>query len=174
MNLVSQEEFNTMKLLVTCIVYLLIAVPVAGQTQDSCITKINVVVYDINAVNANLVRLFIVSYYYNDTLYCIENKRAKKKGIEYYDYIEINAYLDCYDPQQYFYDINRRLIAIANYSGEFFYGGYQEFYPNGNTRIEGAYEHGRKIGTWKYYDNEFQLTKEETYENGILINTVTY
>jgi len=163
-----------MKLLILITLGIVASIPVAGQTQDSCITKINVVVYDINAVNADLVRLFFDSYYFNDTLYCIENKRAKKKGIEYYDYIEINAFLDCYDPQQYFYDINRRLIAIANYSGEFFYGSYQELYPNGTSKIEGSYEHGRKIGTWKYCDNEYHLTKEETYENGILINTVTY
>lgn len=120
-----------MKLLILITLGIVASIPVAGQTQDSCITKINVVVYDINAVNADLVRLFFDSYYFNDTLYCIENKRAKKKGIEYYDYIEINAFLDCYDPQQYFYNINRRLIAIANYSGEFFYGSYQELYPNG-------------------------------------------
>ncbi len=74
-----------MKLLNLITLGILAGIPLTGQAQDSCITKISVIVNNINEVNSELVKLFIDSYYYNDTLYCIENKRAKRKGVEYYD-----------------------------------------------------------------------------------------
>ena len=37
------------------------------------------------------------------------------------------------------------------------------FYPNGQVRYIGVYKNDKQNGTWKYYDEEGNLTKEENY-----------
>ena len=50
-------------------------------------------------------------------------------------------------------------------------GVYQEWYENGIKKVEGAFKQGKKTGTWSYYEEEEQqLTKTETYANGVLMN----
>jgi antitoxin component YwqK of YwqJK toxin-antitoxin module len=37
------------------------------------------------------------------------------------------------------------------------------FYPNGNVRYVGEYLNDEKIGTWKFYDENGDLSNEETF-----------
>ncbi|PCJ64579.1 MAG: hypothetical protein COA58_12635 [Bacteroidetes bacterium] len=40
------------------------------------------------------------------------------------------------------------------------HGDFQEFYKDGTIRSEGKYRKGRKVGRWKYYNNEGELTEK--------------
>jgi antitoxin component YwqK of YwqJK toxin-antitoxin module len=37
------------------------------------------------------------------------------------------------------------------------------FYPNGGPRYVGEYDMGERFGTWKFYDEEGNITKEEKF-----------
>jgi len=38
------------------------------------------------------------------------------------------------------------------------------FFPSGQTRYIGEYKNDKKIGVWKFYDEDGELFKEETFE----------
>lgn len=52
------------------------------------------------------------------------------------------------------------IILIANYDNGLVTGSFQKFHENGNLMEEGEYIKMKKVGVWKYYD-----------ENGILLKT---
>tara|TARA_B110000014_G_C19729925_1_gene381194 strand:- start:157 stop:300 length:144 start_codon:yes stop_codon:yes gene_type:complete len=43
------------------------------------------------------------------------------------------------------------------------------FYENGQLRSKGNYKNEKKEGLWEHFDEEGELTKSETWENGKLI-----
>jgi len=54
-------------------------------------------------------------------------------------------------------------------SGDKKVGEYKETYKqNGNTKTTGSYFDDKKSGVWKYYTIAGIITKEETYQNGVL------
>ncbi|MBT8327693.1 MAG: DUF3352 domain-containing protein, partial [Bacteroidia bacterium] len=42
-----------------------------------------------------------------------------------------------------------------------FHGKFIEYYKNGETRVQGKYRKGKKVGRWKYYNFDGQLTEKE-------------
>jgi MORN repeat variant len=65
-----------------------------------------------------------------------------------------------------------KVIEEGQYSGiwemTFCHGEYKAYYPNGKLRILGHYNNGFKQGSWKYYDLNSKLIREEWYEKSIL------
>ena len=42
------------------------------------------------------------------------------------------------------------------------HGTYRTYHPNGEPAIEGAFDHGTRIGTWSFYGEDGSLLKRET------------
>ncbi len=72
-----------------------------------------------------------------------------------------------------------------NWCGGMVYGKWEEWYENGTIKTEGQYAErdpekkrqyviSKKVGTWKYYNEEGKLVKEEFYKDGSLVNTISY
>lgn len=90
--------------------------------------------------------------------------------------------------KQFYCNGKLRVVATKNSDG-FFYGKYSMQDENGVIRIKGNYSDtinfshqisgsdgglGQKKGIWQYYNEKGKLEKQETYENGILIETRLY
>ena len=68
------------------------------------------------------------------------------------------------------YHPNGNIILIANYDNGIVDGYFQKFYASGKPMKIGTYKKMKKIGEWKYFNENGKLTKQENYENGKLIN----
>jgi antitoxin component YwqK of YwqJK toxin-antitoxin module len=55
------------------------------------------------------------------------------------------------------------VILIANYDHGVVTGKFQEFYSNGKLMEEGIYDKMKKVGEWKYYNEEGELIKNENH-----------
>jgi antitoxin component YwqK of YwqJK toxin-antitoxin module len=55
------------------------------------------------------------------------------------------------------------VILIANYDNGVVTGKFQKFYSNGKLKEEGIYDKMKKIGEWKYFDEEGELIKNENH-----------
>lgn len=55
------------------------------------------------------------------------------------------------------------VVLIATYDNGIVTGGFQKFYDNGKLMEEGTYDRMKKIGEWKYYDEEGKLDKTENH-----------
>ena len=42
------------------------------------------------------------------------------------------------------------------------HGAYRTYHDNGEPAIEGAFDHGTRIGTWLFYGEDGSLDKRET------------
>lgn len=85
------------------------------------------------------------------------------------------------------FDLKERLLysAYRISSKPVFFGPYKEFYPNGQLKVEGAYQiygtnwaryeemkyQNIKTGEWKYYKKNGKVEKTEVYKNGVLTET---
>lgn len=47
--------------------------------------------------------------------------------------------------------------ARLNYEGGLLTGDYASFYQNGNRKVEGQFENNRRVGTWKFYNEDGDL-----------------
>lgn len=50
-------------------------------------------------------------------------------------------------------------------------GKWTGWYDNGKVNFEGEYDHGKKTGTWVFYDNKGVKTTEQKFENGNVVDT---
>lgn len=55
------------------------------------------------------------------------------------------------------------VILIASYDNGIVTGKFKKFYDNGKLMEEGVYDKMKKIGEWKYYDEQGKLSKSESY-----------
>ena len=79
---------------------------------------------------------------------------------------------------------NKKIQYTHNDANNF--GKYQEWYENGQLKMDGQYNEtvsndsltyfgaSKEQGTWKYYNEEGKLVKEEIYSNGKIIATKEY
>lgn len=74
---------------------------------------------------------------------------------------------------EYWYE-SGKLMAISNFTNDKLNGEYQIWYEDGNKQRVEYYKRGVQGGIWKYYSKKGKLIKEETYEEGKLINTQEY
>lgn len=44
-------------------------------------------------------------------------------------------------------------------------GNYASFYSNGNRKVEGQFEHNKRVGEWKFYDEAGELLIVRNYKN---------
>jgi antitoxin component YwqK of YwqJK toxin-antitoxin module len=42
-------------------------------------------------------------------------------------------------------------------------GRYTVYYSNGNVRYTGVYNHGEKVGEWRFYNEDGELERTETF-----------
>ena len=63
---------------------------------------------------------------------------------------------------KYFEGIDHIHLRAGTRDGVF-HGSFEEYYENGTKRSEGKYRKGRKVGRWKYYNINGELT-EKTWE----------
>ncbi|MGY8984960.1 MAG: hypothetical protein ACKVHG_10270, partial [Sphingomonadales bacterium] len=45
-------------------------------------------------------------------------------------------------------------------------GKFSSYHDNGNLEYEGCFEDGKRIGCWRFYNNDGGLSKEQNYKNG--------
>ena len=68
---------------------------------------------------------------------------------------------------EYFYE-NGQLLSIENYKNKHNWST-ESFYENGQLMLKGNYKNNESDGLWEVFDEEGNLTKSETWENGKLI-----
>ena len=68
---------------------------------------------------------------------------------------------------EYFYE-NGQLLSRDNYKNKHNWS-YEGFYENGQLSLKGNYKNNKCDGLWEHFDEEGNLTKSETWENGKLI-----
>jgi uncharacterized protein len=111
-------------------------------------------------------------------------KNNKIESIGYYDtniadtiYGIIDSlktkYLDC-DTTTYIdneppYDMTDSIICTDNVLKN---GRWVEYYENGTLKCEKFFQRGIKVNTWKYYNTEGMLIKEEIYNNNKMIKVI--
>lgn len=59
------------------------------------------------------------------------------------------------------YNEDGKITLIASYKNGIVNGLFKKFYENGFLMEEGEYKTMKKVGIWKYYDEEGNLTKTE-------------
>ncbi|MCX6252529.1 MAG: hypothetical protein NTX61_17480 [Bacteroidetes bacterium] len=111
-------------------------------------------------------------------------KNNKIESIGYYDtnvgdtiYGIIDSlktkYLDCdttrYSDAEPPYDITDSVICTNNVLKN---GKWMEYYENGKFKSEKFFQHGIKVSTWKYYNKEGILIKEEIFQNNKVIKII--
>ena len=68
---------------------------------------------------------------------------------------------------EYFYE-NGQLLSRDNYKNKHNWS-YEGFYENGQLSLKGNYKNNKCDGLWEHFDEEGNLTKSETWENGKMI-----
>jgi antitoxin component YwqK of YwqJK toxin-antitoxin module len=66
---------------------------------------------------------------------------------------------------------NGEIKSEKNFENGKLDGFYAEYYENNdNTRIQGKYDQGIKIGNWYYWNSEGSCYRLERYDKGVLID----
>lgn len=71
-----------------------------------------------------------------------------------------------YDGPAFFYDKEKRLIRLENYRNGALSGLFEEYFPDGSTRLSLNYLNGEKHGKYSIYYAPGQLKEELTYDEG--------
>jgi len=95
-----------------------------------------------------------------DTIYGISDS-LKTKFID----CDTTIYFDSEPP----YDMTDSIICTDNVLKN---GRWTEYYENGVLKHEKEFQHGIKVNTWKYYNKEGILVKEEIYKNNKRIKII--
>jgi antitoxin component YwqK of YwqJK toxin-antitoxin module len=104
--------------------------------------------------------------YYKDGQ--LEYFEQYNKGFDYH--LERKSYFKSGKPQELFAIDNRKKLLFTQ----------QEFFENGQIKSDGMIKYDQsvfdfyKIGKWAYYDENGNLTKEETYNKGALEKEEVY
>ncbi len=69
--------------------------------------------------------------------------------------------LDANKHEEFFADGSLKL-SVGLRRGEK-HGRFYEYYPNGETKIKGRFRNNTKTGTWKYFDEQGELVREEEF-----------
>jgi antitoxin component YwqK of YwqJK toxin-antitoxin module len=104
-----------------------------------------------------------VGYYetnIGDTIYGIADS-LKTKFID----CDTTLYVDNEPP----YDVTDSIVCTDNVLKN---GRWVEYYENGKFKSEKFFQRGIKTGTWKYYNKEGILAKEEIYSNNEVVKII--
>jgi antitoxin component YwqK of YwqJK toxin-antitoxin module len=64
---------------------------------------------------------------------------------------------------------NGNIILIANYDMGIVTGDFKKLFDTGKLMETGVYKKMKKVGEWKYYNENGELIKSETYNDGKLV-----
>ena len=154
------------------VVFLFISFLSYGKSKDTTHCDTIVVLFrKYSDFKKNFFSKLSKAYYNNDDtlFFYIKHGMVRKKDNRtglYYDFAWIDA---CYHIYK-FISMNKKIIAIGSLGAESFSGQYKEYYESGILMKTGTYDCcGHKDKTWRFFDVDGKLIKEEEYDKDSLL-----